>query len=192
MPRTHLESLKAHLKRNNFNSLEYLLPQPSVTPSMYEKSFSSKAGSHGFSRLEIGFFALLVVFGGLLAFTKYQDLSRLVEGSMDEGVIKAVQQGIAAYADESRELGSTSLYPSKLDEAETGVSTPQNLFFSNVLPKGIAVAGWAKTGPNEYRAPSGKELVYDPQKGSFGAHRSRVATDMDHPASPPRSEAVVR
>jgi hypothetical protein len=147
---------------------------------MYEKIFSGKKRSLGISRLEIGFFALLIVFGGLLVTTKYLDLSILVDGSMEQGVIKAVREGIAAYAMESRDRGRTVLYPAMLDDAETGVATPQNLFFSNVLQRGIAVEGWTKAGQYEYRAPAGEKFIYDPQTGSFEMHGSMTAKGMDH------------
>ena len=156
---------------------------------MYKKMFSGKTRSLGFSRLEIGFLALLIVFGGLLATTKYLDLSILVDGSMEQGVIKAVQDGIAAYAGKSRDRGSASLYPPALDEAETGDATPQNLFFSNVLQRGIAVEGWTKAGQYEYRAPTGEKFIYDPQTGSFETHGSMTAKGMDHSSQTPQPDA---
>jgi hypothetical protein len=156
---------------------------------MYEKMFSGKTRSLGISRLEIGFFALLVVFVGLLAVTKYLDLSILIEDSMEQGVIRGVREGIAAYAGKSRDRGSASLYPPALDEAETGDATPQNLFFSNVLQRGIAVEGWTKAGQYEYRVPTGNKFIYDPQTGSFETHGSMATRGMDHSSQTPQPDA---
>lgn len=147
---------------------------------MHEKSISGKSRSLGASRLEIGFLALFVIFGGLLAITKYLDLSLLVDGSMEQGVIQGVRQGIAAYAVESRDRGRASPYPPVLDEAEAGDATPQNLFFSRVLQRGIAVEEWKKTGPYEYRAPTGETFIYDPRTGSFATRVSMMAGGVDH------------
>ncbi len=159
---------------------------------MYKKYFSGKARSLGISRLEIGFFALLIVFGGLLVVTKYLDLSILLEDSMDQGVVRAVRQGIAAYAVESRNRGNASLYPPLLDAAEAGAGTPHNLFFSNVLPKGIAVEGWEKAGQYEYQAPTGEKFFYDPQTGSFETHGNLTETGMDSSSQTPQSDAGVQ
>ena len=134
---------------------------------MYEHKFSAKTRSLGIARLQMGFFVLLVIFGGLLAVTKYLDLSVLVKGSMDQGVVRAIRQGIAAYAEESRDRGSTPLYPPVLDDAKAGQAAQQNPFFSTVLQRGVAVDGWAKVGRYEYRTPSGERYVYDPLTGEF-------------------------
>ena len=124
--------------------------------------------SLGYTRLGVGFALLLIVFGTLLAVTKFLDLSALTEGSMDQGVIEAVRQGISAYAENAKDKDTASSpYPAMLDEAEIGDATPQNLFFSHVLPKGIAATGWAKTGRYEYRSPSGNSYRYDPREGTF-------------------------
>ncbi len=149
---------------------------------MYEKTPSGKTRSLGITRLEMGFLALLIVFVGLLATTKYQDLSITVADSVEQGVIEALRQGVAAYAEKSRYRGSTLLYPSELDEAKIGAATPQNLFFANVLQKGIAVEGWAKTGRYEYRAPSGEMFEYDPQTGSFEVRGQMSEKVMGHPS----------
>ena len=136
--------------------------------------------SLGITRLEMGFFAVLVIFGGLLATTKYLDLAIFVEDSMEQGVIEAVREGISAYREESLKRGGTSRYPPVLDGAETGRSTPQNLFFSKVLERGIAVEGWAKTNPYQYLTPSGTIFIYDPLTGNFDTHESATATDRVH------------
>ncbi len=159
---------------------------------MHKKNFSGKTRSLGISRLEIGFFALLIVFGGLLVVTKYLDLSILLEDSMDQGVVRAVRQGIAAYAVESQNRGSPSLYPPVLDDAETGAGTPHNLFFSNVLPRGIAVEGWEKAGQYEYRAPIGEKFFYDPRTGSFETHGNLTETGIGRSSQTPQSDAGVQ
>ena len=134
-------------------------------PTMLPQAKSSL----GYTRLGMAFGVVLVVFGVLLAVTKFRDLTDLTEGSMDEGVVNAVQKGISAFAKSSKGSGRpASPYPDVLDEADVGPSTPNNLFFFYVLPKGIAVEGWAKTGRNEYRSPSGGSYVYDAQAGTFG------------------------
>lgn len=146
-------------------------------PTMLPQAKSSR----GYTRLGMAFAVVLVVFGVLLAVTKYLDLTDLTEGSMDEGVVKAVQQGISAYAKNSKGSGRpASPYPDVLDEADLGDSTPNNLFFFYVLPKGIAVEGWAKTGKNEYRSPSGGIYVYDSLSGTFALQSaSRDAPEYD-------------
>ena len=153
------------------------------------------SGKHRFlriTRLETSFLAILLIFGGLLAISKYLELSGLVDGSMEQGVITAVRQGIAAYAAESRKRGSASLYPPALDEAGIGPATPQNLFFSNVLQRGIAVGGWSKTGGYEYRAPSGGLFVYDPATGKFEANEGMEALAMDQPSRTRQRDAGER
>lgn len=148
-----------------------------------EKMLPRRSHSLGYTRLEIGFALLLVVFGALLAVTKFRDLSVVVDGSMDQGIVDAVQQGISAYALESKEgEGDSSPYPSVLDEADIGDASPQNLFFFYVLPNGIAVEGWAKTDRYEYRAPSGETYIYDPHTGTFDAQAGTTDTPLDDPA----------
>ena len=131
---------------------------------------SEKIRSLGITPLTFGFIALLVVFGGLLSITRYLDLSATVEGSMEPGVVRAVQQGIAAYAAASRDRGRTPIYPPVLDEAVAGHTRPQNPFFSSVLEGGIAVDGWVKAGRYEYRGPSEASFIYNPRTGSFEKH----------------------
>lgn len=153
---------------------------------MSGKMSSGKNRALGISRLKIGFIALFVIFGGLLAGTKYFDLSLVVEESMEQGVIEAVRQGVAEYAVISRGKGRSTIYPPLLDDAEPGAATPQNLFFSHILQRGIAVEGWEKTGQNEYRAPTGEKYVYDPRTGSFETRGSMAATDMEQSSKTPR------
>lgn len=86
---------------------------------------------------------------------------------MEEGVVRAVRQGISTYAEDSHYQGRTSLYPPVLDDAESGDATAQNLFFSYVLERGIAVEGWTKAGVYEYGTPSGEKINYNPKTGSF-------------------------
>lgn len=111
--------------------------------------------------------ATLAALVGVLAITKYFDLSELTEDSMESGVIVAVQQGLAGYAEESRDIGRKPVYPEVLDNASLGDTGMRNPFFANVLERGIAVAGWSKTGINEYATPSGVGYVYNPDTGSF-------------------------
>ena len=148
---------------------------------MYQKTTAGKSRTLGISRLEMGFIALFVVFGGLLAATKYFDLSSLVAGSMDQGVVKAVREGVDAYSVNARTRGRTPIYPPILDDAKTGLANPQNLFFSHVLQRGIAVEGWVKEGTHEYRAPTGKTYIYDPQTGSFETRANMTAEDINRP-----------
>lgn len=146
------------------------------------KMLPQAKSSRGHTRLGMAFVVVLVVFGVLLAVTKYRDLNDLTEGSMDEGVVNAVQKGISAYAKNSQgSARPASPYPDVLDEADVGDATPHNLFFFYVLPKGIAVEGWAKTGRNEYRSPGGGTYVYDAQAGTFGLQ----GTSPDAPADDP-------
>ncbi len=159
---------------------------------MYEKTPTGKTRSLGITRLEMGFLAILIIFVGLLAITRYQDLSITVADSMEQGVVMAVRQGVAAYAEKSRYRGSVSPYPSVLDEAKIGAATSQNLFFAYVLQKGIAVEGWTKAGHHEYRAPSGEMFDYDPQTGSFEARRGMSANSMDHSSQTRQTGAGVR
>ena len=179
------------LLRSPIISLEFIVLRPGlfISTFMYEKMSSGKIRSFGISRLKMGFFALLIAFGGLLAVTKYLDLSIVVKDSMDQGVIKAVRQGIAEYAERSRERNSTLLYPPVLDDAKIGKATPHNLFFSNVLQRGIAVEGWAKIGQYEYRTPRGEKLIYDPRTGDLQTHGSMTASTMDHSTPGTNSDA---
>jgi len=153
---------------------------------------SEKTRSLGSSRLKIGFLAILTLLGGLLAVTKYLDLSVTVEDSMEQGVITAVQEGISAYAEGSRDSGGALHYPAVLDDAKTGEATAQNLFFSNVLQRGIAVEGWTKTGQYEYRTPRGGRMVYDPRTGSFEIPGSMNGADGNPVSQIPNANAVNR
>ena len=111
--------------------------------------------------------ATLAALVGVLAVTKYFDLSELTEGSMESGVIVAVQEGLASYAEESRETGRQPVYPQTLDQAQMGETDMRNPFFANVLDRAVAVTGWSKTGKNTYTTPNGTGYVYDPATGQF-------------------------
>ena len=122
---------------------------------------------HGYSLLEIAFITLLIALVGIFAVTKYMELSTSSKESVEAGVLEGIQEGISSYANKYRDQRSGQIYPSFLDSADIGAATPQNLFFENVLDRGIAVSGWSKTGLNKYRAPSGKVYTYDPGSGIF-------------------------
>lgn len=124
---------------------------------------------HGYSLLEIAFITLLIALVGILAVTKYMELSTSSKESVEAGVLVGVQEGLSSYVDKFEDRRSGQIYPSFLDSADIGEATPQNLFFENVLDRGIAVSGWSKTGINKYRAPSGKVYTYDPGSGIFEA-----------------------
>ena len=140
--------------------------------------------SAGYSRLEIAFILVLVLFVGLLAVTKYFDISREAEQAMEPGLIEGVRDGIAAYAEESRSRGNSQHYPTVLDEAEPGASTSRDLFFDRVLEKGVAVEGWSKLERNQYRTPSGKRIVYNPQTGEFLISAEGTSPTPEQPPLP--------
>ncbi|MCB1856728.1 MAG: hypothetical protein KDI63_00545 [Gammaproteobacteria bacterium] len=130
-------------------------------------------GSRGYSRLEIAFFVVLFALVGTLAVTKYLDISRDAKLAMEPGLIEGVRKGISEFAEEAKHRGDLTPYPPVLDHATLGDSGQRNLFFDRVLDKGVAVAGWTKTGTNEYRTPSGDIIVYNPNSGEFapaGSH----------------------
>ncbi len=136
----------------------------------------------GYSRLEIAFMATLAALVGILAITRYLDLSEMTEDSLEPGVVVAIQESLANYAEESRDIGRNPLYPESLDQAEIGDTGMRNPFFSNVLKGGVAVAGWSKTGKNTYATPSGTGYVYDPDSGRFeSSGRLEPATDTSTP-----------
>lgn len=74
----------------------------------------------GFTKLEVAFILVLVALVGMLAVTRFFDLSLTARQSVDTGVIAAVRQGISDYAMESRDLGRRPVYPPLLDHADTG------------------------------------------------------------------------
>ncbi len=119
------------------------------------------------------FLALIVVTAIVLAYTKYQDISVATKGSSEEGLIEVIRIGIYEYAVEAKKSGTEKIFPPFLDEAKLGPSTPDNLLFSVVTPKriavkaGVAVEGWVKVAKNEYTAPSGSKYIYDPVTGVF-------------------------
>lgn len=123
--------------------------------------------------MEIAFISLILVTVGLMAYIKYTEISVGSKTSVEEGMIEVIRIGIYDYAVASKKAGSAKLFPPFLDEAELGPASPNNLFFTFVTGKriavgsGIAVEGWIKTARNEYTAPSGKQYVYDPEKGVF-------------------------
>ncbi|MCB1861986.1 MAG: hypothetical protein KDI47_09680 [Gammaproteobacteria bacterium] len=123
--------------------------------------------SAGYTRLEIAFMLVLVILVGLLAVTKYLELSEDAEQAMEPGLIEGVRKGIASYAEEARDRGSSQLYPNVLDDAESGPVTARDPYFGRVLDRGVAVAGWSKLATNRYRTPSGKSVEYNPDTGEL-------------------------
>ena len=121
----------------------------------------------GYSRLEIAFMLVLGIFIGLLAVTKYLELSTAAKEAMEPGLIEGVRSGIAAYAEEAKSRGNSKLFPSTLDDAASGAATPRDPFFGRVLEKGVAVEGWSKLERNHYLTPSGNTIVYHPESGEF-------------------------
>ncbi len=140
----------------------------------------------GYSRLEIAFFLALLLLVGLPAVTKYFELSRDAEQAMEPGLIEGIRAGIAAYAEESLERGSSQRYPNVLDEAAPGPVTPRDPFFSRVLEKGVAVEGWSKLEKNQYRTPSGRRIVYNSQTGEFMFSSENQPSNPEH--SPPQEK----
>ena len=124
--------------------------------------------SRGATRLEIAFIVVIVATVGLLAVTKYLDLSVAVEESAESGVIAAVREAISEHAERAQTQGGQSVFPRVLDKARVGEASSSNPLFSNVLQVGIAITGWAKLEDNLYRTPSGERFVYDPTSGYFG------------------------
>ena len=123
----------------------------------------------GFSKLEIAFILVLAALVGLLVITRFLDLSQTAKQSVDSGVVAAVRQGIAEYAQESKVRERLPIFPLLLDDADTGEVTSRNPFFTRVVKNGLAVNGWIKTGRNGYRAPNGALFHYDPETGDFVA-----------------------
>ncbi len=142
----------------------------------------------GFSKLETAFILVLVTLVGVLAITRYLDLSLTARQSVDSGVVAAVRKGIADYALESQDLGRLPVYPPLLDQADIGEVTSQNRFFTHVVEHGLAVTGWVKTGPGAYRAPNGESFTYAPGTGDFSAANG-IAPRMPGPSrtQPPAS-----
>ncbi len=122
----------------------------------------------GYTRLEIGFTVLLITFVLLFSIIKYRDTSIMAREAVEGGVIKGVRASIADYAQYAHSHNITPIYPRTLGNAEIGDAIPRNRIFNIVLEKGgIAVEGWAKVGDLEYRTPSGKRYVYNPETGEF-------------------------
>ena len=143
----------------------------------------------GFSKLEIAFILVLVALVGVLAITRYLDLSVTARQSVDSGVVAAVRKGIADYALESQDRGRFPVYPPLLDQADIGEVTSRNPFFTHVVENGLAVIGWVKTGPDAYRAPDGESFTYVPGTGDFSAAANSIAPRMPRPSrtQPPAS-----
>jgi len=143
----------------------------------------------GFTKLEVAFILVLVALVGMLAVTRFFDLSLTARQSVDTGVIAAVRQGISDYAMESRDLGRRPVYPPLLDHADTGEVTSHNRFFTQVIENGLAVSGSTKTGRHLYRGPNGESLSYDPNTGNFDVARNNpdAATPGPSGTRPPAS-----
>ena len=139
--------------------------------------YSGHRRPDGYSRLEIAFMLVLALFVGLLAVTKYLEVSVDAKEAMEPGLIAGVREGIAAYAEESKERGNSILYPLFLDDAKPGAATTRNLFFGRVLERGLAVTGWSKLAENQYQTPSGKKMVYYPRTGEFLLEQDDTAID---------------
>ncbi len=138
----------------------------------------------GYSKIEVAFILLLFAFVGVFAITKYLDLTTIAKESVEAGVIAGVRQGLSSYAVKPGDGEGASVYPPVLDEANLGNATSHNLFFANVLKKGIAVSGWAKTGKNEYLTPKGERYGYDPETGSFHMVASMTIKTPSHLSQP--------
>ncbi len=136
----------------------------------------------GLSRLEMAFIVVLLALVGVLAVTRFLDLSLTARQSVDAGVVAAVRGGIADYASVSRDFGRVPVYPPLLDHANAGEATIRNRFFTAVVENGLAVSGWTKTGPNSYRAPDGEAYAYDPETGAFAFSKSETAPGTSAPA----------
>lgn len=137
--------------------------------------------SAGYSRLEIAFMLVLVIFVGLLVVTKYLEISEDAKQAMEPGLIEGVRAGIASFAEEARDRGSSQLYPNVLDDAESGPVTARDPYFGRVLDRGVAVEGWSKLAKNRYRTPSGKSVVYNPETGEFLFSAEETAPLPDKP-----------
>jgi len=143
--------------------------------------YKTDSKSAGYSRLEIAFMLVLALFVGLLAVTKYIDVSKDAEQAMEPGLIDGVRSGISSYAEEARYRGSSQLYPNVLDEAEPGPVTARDPYFGRVLDRGVAVEGWSKLEKNQYRTPSGKRVVYNPETGEFLVSPQEIAVKAEQP-----------
>ena len=144
----------------------------------------------GFGRLEVAFIVVLVALVGVLAVTRFFDLSLAARQSVDTGVVAAVREGISDYALASREFGRHPVYPSLLDHADAGEATTRNRFFTAVVENGLAVTGWTKTGPNSYRAPHGETYAYDPGTGAFAIPENEAAPRTSTPTQTPLPAAL--
>ncbi len=143
----------------------------------------------GFSRLEVAFIVVLLALVGVLAVTRFFDLSLTARQSVDSGVVTAVRGGIADYALASRDFGRVPVYPPLLDHADAGEATIRNRFFTAVVENGLAVSGWTKTGPNSYRAPDGEAYAYDPETGAFAVSENTSASARTSSPAETRSPA---
>ncbi|MCP3867625.1 MAG: hypothetical protein GY703_05930 [Gammaproteobacteria bacterium] len=136
----------------------------------------------GYSRLEIAFAATLATLVGILAITKYLELSELTEGSLEAMLVTAIEQGLTDYGEESRYIGRKPPFPPVLDHAEIGGTGIRNPFFVNIIDEGIAVEGWSKTGSLDYVSPNGIPYQYDPSIGSFGPTADKNGKQLSQPS----------
>ncbi len=95
------------------------------------------------------------------------DISQQSQTTTSQMVTSSVQTGVSLYQMESLATGRAVINPPVLDSATTGLASPSNPLFINVLNPSIT-SGWSKEGTYAYRNPAGDLYVYDPQTGAFG------------------------
>lgn len=111
-----------------------------------------KLNSKGFTMIEL---VLVVTILGILAVAalpSFIDVSARAATSAKDGVIGAVQQGIALNkASDLVRNGPPGRYPTALDSAINGSrASTTNPFFTNVLEQGMTDGSWSKNGTGAY------------------------------------------
>ena len=121
----------------------------------------------GYTRMGVAYTLLLITFVGLLAVTRYFDLSTAAEQSGEAGVVSAVRQNLTQVRDIAALSKGKTKFPLTLDDARLGQADKTNRFFGHIIEHGVAVEDWKKTGRFDYISPSGREYSYDPTSGRF-------------------------
>lgn len=113
---------------------------------------------------------LIVVIIGILsvyAMPKFIDISAQSEEKAERAVVGSIKTGIELYRAENLAATGEHVYPDELDDADTGQSSPDNPFFTNVMHTPYKKDKWRKFGNNQYEGPAGNRYRYDPSDGSF-------------------------
>lgn len=134
-----------------------------------------RSAGEGFTLIEIVVVVAVVGVLGVFGTAKMLDLRNDARRANEEGVVGAIRGGLTGYGAESDILQRTPRFPPELDSAQTGSSSPSNVFFGTVLESAVS-AGWTKNASDRYTGLAGGVYRYGSANGTF----TRIGTDLTY------------